>query len=214
MKVKKKPSNKKVKSDLSNWLSITASIYRKKKKSFSLWNRLRALISKSIRDPETEVCKDIIKALSDRKIALEEAFMMYQSSAKNMESMRGDLGPVLIYLLGGLSMFICSLVFFILRSPHSLKLVMWTSNYTWAFWLFMMLASSIILFIGLKKRNVFQDKLIQSSVLSQSCAAYAASRVPGKGGSLFEAYAELEKIRKEIKSRSPFQIPFQSNSKK
>lgn len=195
----KKQKNKKIRVDFQEWLQVSQKILEERKKSLSLWARWR-----SKADPEKEVCKELIKRLDQKKVAPEEAYSLAQRGSQNLQELQKQLFPLLVYLLGGGSMLLCSIVFFLLRMPHTTNWTAWQQDYTWVVWLILTLASAVAFTVGLRKRATFQRTLLSNSVLSQASSAYAASRVQGQGGSLFEAYQQLEIIRRKIKENSAF----------
>ncbi len=197
--IKVKP--KKVKADSDAWLTIVKNIVNSRRQEFSFLKRtIGAILKKKQKDPERESCKELIQRLDSKKLSIEEAQQMALASAESLQKLKGNLPSVLIYLLGGGLMLLFSIIFLIIRSPRSLDWHLWISNHDVLFWFPLLFLNSFIFYLGLQKRKAFENELIVNAILSQSCAAYAAARAPGKGGSLFEAYRYLDLIREKNKN--------------
>ncbi|MDJ0625714.1 MAG: hypothetical protein QNJ31_05025 [Candidatus Caenarcaniphilales bacterium] len=208
--IKQKP--KKVKADLEKWINISKKIIQSRKKDFSLLKRIFFWVKKQKNDPEKESSKELIQAMDSRKLLLEEAQQIAIASATKLQSLQKELPKLLIYLLGGGTMIICSVVFITIRSPRDVDFITWIKDFNVIFWLVMIILNSAIFFFGLQKRKTFADNLSINSILSQAATAYASSKAPGQGGSLFEAYKALDIIKD--KNRQAFNKKFGFGKKK
>ncbi|MDX1919479.1 MAG: hypothetical protein SFU25_01950 [Candidatus Caenarcaniphilales bacterium] len=196
--IKYKP--KKVKADPDKWAGIVQAIIKAHKNDFSIIKRLwEQWVKKSKREPEKEVCREIIQRMDQRKVPVEEAQQIAINSAQQLQTLQKELPRILIYLLGGGTMVICALVFLFLRAPKTPDFKVFFSDINVILWLLIIAVNLFIFIFGLRKRKIFADNLMLHSILSQAGAAYAASKAPGKGGSMFEAYHYLDVIRDKNK---------------
>ena len=197
-KIRVKP--KKVQANPDEWLVLVNHILAKYKKDMSLLNRLWSqYVKKEKRDFEKEVCKEVIARMDNKKITTEEAQQIAMMSAGKLQDLQKDFPKMLVCLLGGGSMLLCSVVFLFLRAPHSSDPMVWLKDVNVIMWSVLLIINAVVFGIGLKQRKVFTQQLAQHSVLSQASAAYAASKAPGRGGSLFEAHHYLDLIREKNK---------------
>lgn len=196
--IKIKP--KKVKADPDKWAGIVQAILKARKDEFSFIKRLwQQWVKKDKREPEKEVCKELINRMDKQKVPVEEAQQVAINSAQQLQTLQKDLPRILIYLLGGGAMVVCATVFLFLRAPKSPDIKVILSDINVILWLLIIVVNLFIFFVGWRKRKIFADNLMLHSILSQAGAAYAASKAPGKGGSLFEAYHYLDVIRDKNK---------------
>jgi hypothetical protein len=211
--IKIKP--KKVKVDSDKWLQIAKAIVKSKEKEFSLLTRLwKQWITKKPGDPERDACKEVIKHMEQKKTSLEEAQQLAVESAQKLQGLQKELPKVLVYLLGGGTMLICAFVFLVLRAPKSLNPQVIFTNTNVILWLIVIAINVGIVAIGLKKRKVFAKTLAHYSILSQSAAAFAGSRAPGRGSTSFEALHLLDIIRDKNKKAFNDKFGFGGGKKK
>jgi len=209
--IKLKP--KKVKANPNEWLQLITTILKSRRKEMAFLTRLWAqYVKKEKKDPEKEICKEIIQRMDARKVLTEEAQQMAISSATKLQELQKGLPKMLIYLLGGGIMMICSLVFLFLRAPHSSNPLVWLKDINVLMWLILFSINLVVFVLGMRQRESFTKDLVEHSILSQASAAFAASKSPGKGGSIFEAYRYLDLIRE--KNKEAFDKKYSFNKKK
>jgi hypothetical protein len=203
--IKQKP--KKVKSNPDEWVQIAIQVSKKNKISWI--KRIQSMITrKPLKDSEKEICKELIQRMDNRKMTYEEAQQMAIAAANSLQTSRKDLPRVLLYLIVGGLLLLTSIIFFIVRFPQSREPQVLFTDFNFVFWLIMICANGFLFYMGMNRRKIFEDNLIPNAILSQACAAYAACKSPGKGGSLFEAYQYLELIREKNKEAFNKQLPF------
>jgi len=116
--------------------------------------------------------------------------------------MKNELPLLLVYLLGGFTMALCSMIFGWKYIPYAFSMEAWTSNYWWLIWASIFMVSSVFFIMGMRKRTVFERIMTSNGMLAQASAAYASAKAPGKGGSVFEAFQQLDMIKQNIKEQS------------
>jgi hypothetical protein len=196
--IKIKP--KKIKADSDEWVSLVKDILKNRKADFAIWKRFwKKFVKKEDFEPELEASKEVIKRMSAKKLTAEEAQQMALDGARKLQNSQKEMPRMLIFLLGGGTMVICSIIFLIIRSPKTGNIADIFKDINVLLWMVLLVVNSVIFYIGLQKRKTFSETLSVNSILTQASAAYAASKAPGKGGSLFEAFKYLDFIRQKNK---------------
>lgn len=199
---KQKGISRKSKISSEQWFNISQKILQDNKKDFTLWNKLKAW--KNQTDTDKKVCRLLIKKFQDKKVPAESAYALTQTASARIKSFQGQIIKLLILFLLSFALVLVSGFLFFKQIPYTLDLNIWTSTWTnWFIWGMTFVLSIIAFIIVSRRRKEFENNLLSCMFLVQSSAAYASAHMPGKGGSIQDAYRQLELIKAETRKQSP-----------
>ena len=195
-----KQKQKKVKVHPQKWIDLTGELIKKRKWQFNFFMRLwNQWVKKSKVEPDQEVCKDLIQRVAKQKTLPEEAQQMVSMASQVLHTEQNKIVKTIAFLLGGGTMLLGSLFFLFFRAPKELPFNELIVDTNVLLWLGMIAISLVIFGIGWRLRINLSHSMMLYSILCQSFAAYASAKARGQGGSLFEAYAALDFLRKKNK---------------
>lgn len=184
------------------WLDTAFSLLKRNKES--IFKRISNLI-KGNNDKEMIMLKELIKTCDKNKLSLEEGFQLSQNLAAIMQSGRDQIVKLIIIYLVLLTSFVISAGLFFWHIPYTLDINIWKSDLKWIPWTIAFIANSIIFFFANKKRGQITDTFNANNLLIQAISAYTQAKAPGKGGSIKDAYQQLNILRAQISKQSPLQ---------
>lgn len=199
---KQKANSRKSKINSTDWFNISQKILQDNKKDFTLWNKLKAWRNRD--DIDKKVCRLLIKQMQEKKVPAEAAYSLTQLASSQIKGFQGQIFKFLFLFLLSLALVLVSGFLFFKQIPYTLDINVWLSS--WVNWLIwgLTFAVSIVCFVLIsRRRKEFENSLLGNMCLVQASAAYASAHMPGKGGSIHDAYRQLELIKAETKKQSP-----------
>lgn len=198
----KKSKKSKVSIDPDSWMKTAVQLFKQSKKQFSMLSRLQSL--RSGRDPERTLCQTLIKKMDKNKVSMEDSYFLTQHLSSRIQSFRGELPSLLILLIGSGLAFAASIVFIILGRESLMSIEALKQDIPVIFWVVSGVVSLFLFGLSMRRRKAFMDRYVHHIILLQAASAYTTSKAPGKGGTLYEAFQQLDLLRVQLKQPSPF----------